>query len=275
MAELLKVDNVSMVFGGLRAVSNLSMHIDEGELIGLIGPNGAGKTTAFNMITGVYTPTEGKVYFNGQQSSGKKSYQVTQMGMARTFQNIRLFKDQSVLDNVKIGLHNQITYSTLTGILRLPKYHKAEKEMNEKAMELLKVFDLEKEADFLASNLPYGKQRKLEIARALATKPKLLLLDEHTAALDPATAEKVLHLTRQIVAERQITCLMVTHNMTQALSLGNRTLMMDSGHIVLDISGEERANTTVDGLLDQFAKNVGRRLDNDRILLSRQEETAQ
>ena len=150
MAELLKVDNVSMVFGGLRAVSNLSMHIDEGELIGLIGPNGAGKTTAFNMITGVYTPTEGKVYFNGQQSSGKKSYQVTQMGMARTFQNIRLFSELSVIDNVKIAYNMHVTYNLADAIVRDGKYLSEEEFITQKALDLLKIFHLEEEAHEVA-----------------------------------------------------------------------------------------------------------------------------
>lgn len=144
------------------------------------------------MLTGVYTPNDGSITLDGVDITGKKTIDINKAGIARTFQNIRLFKDQSVLDNVKIGLHNQITYSTLTGILRLPKYHKAEKEMNEKAMELLKVFDLEKEADFLASNLPYGKQRKLEIARALATNPKLLLLDEPAAGMNPNETKELM-----------------------------------------------------------------------------------
>ena len=224
--SLLEVKNLGISFGGLRAVDGFHISIEKGQLYGLIGPNGAGKTTVFNMLTGVYTPNDGSITLDGVDITGKKTIDINKAGIARTFQNIRLFKDQSVLDNVKIGLHNQITYSTLTGILRLPKYHKAEKEMNEKAMELLKVFDLEKEADFLASNLPYGKQRKLEIARALATEPKLLLLDEHTAALDPKTAASVMDITERIVKENHITTLMITHNMKQALEYGNKTLQL-------------------------------------------------
>ena len=173
---MLKIESPTRRYPHVTALDGLNMEIGHGQLYGFVGPNGAGKTTVFNMLTGVYTPNDGSITLDGVDITGKKTIDINKAGIARTFQNIRLFKDQSVLDNVKIGLHNQITYSTLTGILRLPKYHKAEKEMNEKAMELLKVFDLEKEADFLASNLPYGKQRKLEIARALATNPKLLLL---------------------------------------------------------------------------------------------------
>ena len=268
---MLEVNNLSIQFGGLRAVDGFNMTIEKGQLYGLIGPNGAGKTTVFNLLTGVYKPTEGIIRLDGQDITGKSTIEINKAGIARTFQNIRLFKDMPVLDNVKVGLHNHHPYSTLTGILRLPKYYKVEKEMNERAMEILRVFDLDKEADTLAGNLPYGKQRKLEIARALATEPKLLLLDEHTAALDPATAEKVLNLTKKIVSEQNITCLMVTHNMHQALELGNRTLMMDSGNIVLDVSGEEREKMSVDDLLEQFAVRAGKALDNDRILFSKVE----
>ena len=186
---LLEVKNLGISFGGLRAVNAFDIEIEKGQLYGLIGPNGAGKTTIFNLLTGVYKPDEGIIKLDGENITGKKAIDINKAGIARTFQNIRLFKDMSVKDNVKVGLHNHHPYSTLEGILRLPRYFKVEKEMDERAMELLKVFDLDQEADLLASNLPYGKQRKLEIARALATDPKLLLLDEHTAALDPKTAE--------------------------------------------------------------------------------------
>ena len=265
---MLEVNNLSIQFGGLRAVDGFNMTIEKGQLYGLIGPNGAGKTTVFNLLTGVYKPTEGIIKLDGQDITGKSTIEINKAGIARTFQNIRLFKDMPVLDNVKVGLHNHHPYSTLTGILRLPKYYKVEKEMNERAMEILKVFDLDKEADTLAGNLPYGKQRKLEIARALATEPKLLLLDEHTAALDPGTAEKVLNLTKRIVEEYQLTCLMITHNMQSAIDLGNRILMMDSGNIVLDIGEGEKKNMTVDALLEKFKTGAGKALDNDRILLS-------
>mgnify|MGYP000342668626 CR=1 FL=1 len=229
MAELLKVDNVSMVFGGLRAVSNLSMHIDEGELIGLIGPNGAGKTTAFNMITGVYTPTEGKVYFNGQQSSGKKSYQVTQMGMARTFQNIRLFSELSVIDNVKIAYNMHVTYNLADAIIRDGKYLSEEEFITQKALDLLKIFHLEEEAHEVAKNLPYGKQRRLEIARALATEPKLLLADEPTGALDSGSTDELLRLFAAINRAGQ-TILMVTHSV-KAASRAGRVLFIKDGQV--------------------------------------------
>jgi branched-chain amino acid transport system ATP-binding protein len=166
---LLDVKNLGISFGGLRAVNGVNLAIEQGELYGLIGPNGAGKTTIFNLLTGVYKPDEGIVKLDGTDITGKRTIDINKAGIARTFQNIRLFKDMPVLDNVKVGLHNKHHYTTLEGILRLPRYRQVEKEMNEKAMELLEVFGLEKEADFQAANLPYGKQRKLEIARALAT----------------------------------------------------------------------------------------------------------
>ena len=174
---LLEINNLSIQFGGLRAVDDFNLRVEKGELYGLIGPNGAGKTTVFNLLTGEYKPTEGVILLEGQDITGKSAIEINRTGIARTFQNIRLFKAQSVLDNVKIGLHNQIHCSAAASILRLPSYFAAERAMNERAMELLRVFKLEGEAETLSSSLPYGKQRKLEIARAMATNPKLLLLD--------------------------------------------------------------------------------------------------
>ena len=240
--SLLEVKNLGISFGGLRAVDGFHISIEKGQLYGLIGPNGAGKTTVFNMLTGVYTPNDGSITLDGVDITGKKTIDINKAGIARTFQNIRLFKDQSVLDNVKIGLHNQITYSTLTGILRLPKYHKAEKEMNEKAMELLKVFDLEKEADFLASNLPYGKQRKLEIARALATNPKLLLLDEPAAGMNPnmmfgfacnETKElmETIHFVRD---EFDMTVLLIEHDMKLVSGICEKLTVLNFGQVLAE-----------------------------------------
>ena len=182
---LLEVTNLGISFGGLGAVDNFNVTIEKGQLYGLIGPNGAGKTTIFNLLTGVYKPDTGSVKLDGVDITGRPVVQINKDGIARTFQNIRLFGKQTVLDNVKIGLHNKYKYPAIAGILRLPSYFRLEKQMNEKAMELLKVFDLDREADTLASNLPYGKQRKLEMARALATEPKLLLLDEPAAGMNP------------------------------------------------------------------------------------------
>lgn len=239
MAELLKVDNVSMVFGGLRAVSNLSMHIDEGELIGLIGPNGAGKTTAFNMITGVYTPTEGKVYFNGQQSSGKKSYQVTQMGMARTFQNIRLFSELSVIDNVKIANNMHVTYNLADAIVRDGKYLSEEEYITQKALELLKIFHLEEEAHEVAKNLPYGKQRRLEIARALATEPKLLLLDEPAAGMNPQETKELMEMIRWIRKEFNLSILLIEHDMGLVMGVCERIYVLEYGMKIAEGTPDE------------------------------------
>lgn len=239
MAELLKVDNVSMVFGGLRAVSNLSMHIDEGELIGLIGPNGAGKTTAFNMITGVYTPTEGKVYFNGQQSSGKKSCQVTQMGMARTFQNIRLFSELSVIDNVKIAYNMHVTYNLADAIVRDGKYLSEEEFITQKALDLLKIFHLEEEAHEVAKNLPYGKQRRLEIARALATEPKLLLLDEPAAGMNPQETKELMEMIRWIRKEFNLSILLIEHDMGLVMGVCERIYVLEYGMKIAEGTPEE------------------------------------
>ena len=205
---LLEVKNLSISFGGLRAVDEFNVKIEKGQLYGLIGPNGAGKTTVFNLLTGVYKPTSGAILLDGVNITGKKTIDINRCGIARTFQNIRLFKELSVLDNVKVGLHNQMKYSTAEGVLRLPRFFSTEKKMDEKAMELLKVFGLENEASTLADNLPYGKQRKLEIARALATNPKLLLLDEPTSHLD-TYAQVALE---NAISEYQGAVLMVSHD---------------------------------------------------------------
>lgn len=210
---LLEVKNLGISFGGLRAVDDLNLKIEKGQLYGLIGPNGAGKTTVFNMLTGVYKPTDGSIFLDGENITGKKSIEINKHGIARTFQNIRLFHQQSVLDNVKIGLHNEKPYSTLSGILRLPVYYKVEKEMNERAMELLEVFDLQNEAEVLASNLPYGQQRKLEIARALATNPKLLLLDEPAAGMNPNETAELMDTIRFVRDKFDMTILLIEHDM--------------------------------------------------------------
>lgn len=239
MAELLKVDNVSMIFGGLRAVSNLSLHIDEGELIGLIGPNGAGKTTAFNMITGVYTPSEGSIYFAGKKSSGKKSYQVTQMGMARTFQNIRLFSELSVIDNVKIAYNMHVTYNLMDAIVRDGKYLSEEEYITQKALDLLKIFHLEGEANEKAKNLPYGKQRRLEIARALATEPKLLLLDEPAAGMNPQETQELMEMIRWIRKEFDLSILLIEHDMGLVMGVCERIYVLEYGMLIAEGTPDE------------------------------------
>ncbi|MBR6395907.1 MAG: ABC transporter ATP-binding protein [Lachnospiraceae bacterium] len=210
---VLEVTNLGISFGGLRAVDGFNVKIEEGKLYGLIGPNGAGKTTVFNLLTGVYKPTDGKILLCGKDITGKTTAEINREGIARTFQNIRLFKGLTVLDNVKTALMNKYKYSTLEGILRLPKYRKVEKAMNERAMELLKIFELDGQADYLASNLPYGKQRKLEIARAMATEPKLLLLDEPAAGMNPNETEELMNTIRFVRDTFNLTILLIEHDM--------------------------------------------------------------
>ena len=236
---ILKAEHLGITFGGLKAVSDFNMTINSGELVGLIGPNGAGKTTVFNLLTGVYQPTEGEFFLDGERMNGKKTYQVVRAGIARTFQNIRLFKDMPVLDNVKVGLHNHHPYSTLTGILRLPKYYKVEKEMNERAMEILRVFDLDKEADTLAGNLPYGKQRKLEIARALATEPKLLLLDEPAAGMNPNETQELMDTIRFVREHFDMTVLLIEHDMKLVGGICEELTVLNFGQVL--IQGETSA----------------------------------
>ena len=210
---LLEVRNLGISFGGLRAVDDLNMNIEKGALVGLIGPNGAGKTTAFNLLTGVYLPSDGSILLDGVQLVGKHPTEICQAGVARTFQNIRLFSKMTVLDNVKVALHNHVKYGLLESFLHIGKFAKKEKEMDEKALEILKVFDLDGYADALASNLPYGKQRKLEIARALATEPKLLLLDEPAAGMNPNETKELMDTIQLIRDKFNVTILLIEHDM--------------------------------------------------------------
>ena len=229
---MLEVNNLSIQFGGLRAVDGFNMTIEKGQLYGLIGPNGAGKTTVFNLLMGVYKPDEGIIRLDGQDITGRSTIEVNMAGVARTFQNIRLFKNLSVLDNVKVGLHNHFRYSTLEGILRLPRYHKVEKEMNERAMELLKVFDLDGQADFLASNLPYGKQRELEIARALATQPKLLLLDEPAAGMNPNETQDLMKTIRFVRDNFDVSILLIEHDMKLVSGICEKLTVLNFGRVL-------------------------------------------
>lgn len=212
-SAMLEVKELSIQFGGLRAVDGLNMKVRKGQLYGLIGPNGAGKTTVFNMLTGVYKPTTGSILLEGVNIAGKSPVEINRSGIARTFQNIRLFKAMSVLDNVKVGLHNQTKYTWIEGVLRLPRYFKEEKQMDERAIELLEVFDLDKYKDQLAQNLPYGQQRKLEIARALATDPKLLLLDEPAAGMNPNETAELMDTIRFVREKFDMTILLIEHDM--------------------------------------------------------------
>ena len=229
---LLSIKNLGIQFGGLRAVDEFNLEIEKGELYGLIGPNGAGKTTVFNMLTGVYKPTAGEIVLDGKNITGKKQIEINKLGVARTFQNIRLFSQLSVLDNVKAGLHNQYKYSTFSGIFRLPTFFKTEKKMNARAMELLKVFDLQDEADLLASNLPYGKQRKLEIARALATNPKLLLLDEPAAGMNPNETAELMDTIKFVRKEFDMTILLIEHDMRLVSGICEKLTVLNFGKVL-------------------------------------------
>lgn len=232
MSVLLDVHDLSISFGGLHAVDNFHISIKKGQLYGLIGPNGAGKTTVFNLLTGVYKPDEGVITLDGTKITGLKTIEINKAGIARTFQNIRLFKNLTVLDNVKVGLHEHYKYSTLAGILRLPSYYRVEKQMNEKAMELLKVFDLDQEADSLASNLPYGKQRKLEIARALATEPKLLLLDEPAAGMNPNETQELMDTIRFVRDNFDMTILLIEHDMKLVSGICEELTVLNFGRVL-------------------------------------------
>lgn len=229
---LLDVQNLCISFGGLRAVDDFEIHIKRGQLYGLIGPNGAGKTTVFNLLTGVYKPNEGIIRLDDRDITGKRTIDINKEGIARTFQNIRLFKGMSVLDNVKAGLHNNYKYSSLAGIFRTPSYRRVEREMDERAKDLLEVFDLDGEADYLASNLPYGKQRKLEIARALATEPKLLLLDEPAAGMNPNETKELMETIQLIRDKFEMTILLIEHDMKLVSGICEELTVLNFGRIL-------------------------------------------
>lgn len=236
---VLDVQSISIVFGGLKAVSNFSLKLEKGELVGLIGPNGAGKTTVFNMLTGVYNPTSGKILLNsGKRENdyksivGLKPYQITQGGIARTFQNIRLFKDLTVLDNVRIAFHFNVKYNALQSILRTSAFFKEEGEVTQKARELLKIFNIQDKENELARNLPYGEQRKLEITRALATNPRLLLLDEPAAGMNPQETHDLMNLIKFIREKFNLTILLIEHDMSLVMGICERIAVLDYGQTI-------------------------------------------
>lgn len=234
--SLLKVSGLTKNFGGLCAVSNVNMEVNEKELIGLIGPNGAGKTTLFNLLTGVYEPSEGKIELQidgkAKEIGGMKPYAVTRMGLARTFQNIRLFKDLTALDNVKIAMHKNIKYGTFQAILRTPNFYKEEKIVEEKALELLKVVNLYDKRNTLSKNLPYGEQRRLEIARALATQPKILFLDEPAAGMNPQETADLTKLIHQIKDDFNLTVVLIEHDMSLVMAICERIYVLDYGKMI-------------------------------------------
>lgn len=232
MTAMLETKSLGISFGGLKAVDELTMTIEKGQLYGLIGPNGAGKTTAFNLLTGVYKPTEGNFFLDGEKLTGSSTIEINKKGIARTFQNIRLFKQLSVLDNVKLGLHNDYEYSMLSGIFRLPSHRRTEKQMNEKAESLLEVFGLADEKDYLSSNLPYGKQRKLEIARALATSPKLLLLDEPAAGMNPNETQELMDTIEFVREKFDMTVLLIEHDMRLVAGICEELTVLNFGTVL-------------------------------------------
>lgn len=236
---LLEVKNLSMRFGGLDAVSEFNVMIEKNDLVGLIGPNGAGKTTVFNMLTGVYLPTKGDIMVDGKSIVGMRPYEITKKNLARTFQNIRLFKSMSVIDNVKLSYNYQIKYSYFDTIFRTPKFFKLEEVIEQKSMELLKVFNLECKAHEQAKNLPYGEQRRLEIARAMAANPKLLLLDEPAAGMNPQETHELMNLIKWIRDHFDLTILLIEHDMKLVMGICENIVVLDYGKIIAKGTPEE------------------------------------
>lgn len=229
---VLEVNNLSKNFGGLKAVNNFNLVIEEGEIIGLIGPNGAGKTTVFNLITGLYKPTSGCIIFMGENITGLPPYLIAQRGIARTFQNIRLFKGNTVLDNVRAVSHPTIKYNLIDALLRTPRFYREEERVTREAMELLETLNLAGRANEKAGNLAYGDQRRLEIARALAARPKLLLLDEPAAGMNPAEVKRMVELIRYIKDKFKLTILLIEHQMGMVMNLCERVVVMDFGQVI-------------------------------------------
>ncbi|MBQ7032197.1 MAG: ABC transporter ATP-binding protein [Clostridia bacterium] len=232
MSEImLETKELGISFGGLKAVDSVNLVVKKGQLYGLIGPNGAGKTTIFNLITGVYKPTSGTFFLDGEELTGKSQEQINHRGIARTFQNIRLFNNMSVIRNVMVGLHNQKDFhcNPFVSMLRLPGYFRSEKKMREKAKELLRIFDLEEERNSLACNLPYGKQRKLEIARALATNPKLLLLDEPAAGMNPQETAELMDIIKFVRNKFNVTILLIEHDMKLVSGICEEVTVLNFG----------------------------------------------
>lgn len=246
MDPLLQTNNVSISFGGIKAVQDFNISLYEGEIVGLIGPNGAGKTTAFNLLTGVYTPTTGTIEFDGVDLTGMKPYKITQHGIARTFQNIRLFGNLTVLDNVKIACNYLVRYNLAEAILRIGRYGKEEERIEEEAMELLRIFKLDDKKDERAANLPYGLQRHLEIARALAAKPKLLLLDEPAAGMNPQETKDLMELIDGIRKRFNLTILLIEHDMSLVMGICERLYVLEFGKILAQgIPQEIKSNADV------------------------------
>ena len=239
---VLEARHLGIDFGGLTAVDDFNMLIGKTEIAGLIGPNGAGKTTVFNLLTKVYQPTRGTILLNGEDTAGMNTVKVNKAGIARTFQNIRLFTDLTVEDNVRIGLHNQVKCGFISGILRLPKHYKTEKEFHDRAMDLLGIFDMQKYANWKAGSLPYGAQRRLEIVRALATNPSLLLLDEPAAGMNPSETAELMDTIRQIRDDFQIAVLLIEHDMNLVMGICEGIAVLNYGKIIAKGTAEDIQN---------------------------------
>ena len=239
---LLHIEHLTHYFGGLRAVQDFNLELQPGELVAIIGPNGAGKTTVFNLITGVYRPTEGNIVFQGQNLIGLQTHKIISMGVARTFQNVRLFKELSVLDNVRIAHYTRAGYSSLDALLRLPNFLKQEERVRQETLDLLNIFGLDVLAESTAKNLPYGQQRRLEIARALATRPALLLLDEPAAGMNPAEVEQLMETILWIRREFQLTILLIEHQMRVVMGITERIKVLDFGETIAEGTPKEIQN---------------------------------
>lgn len=239
---LLEAKNLSITFGGLKAVSDFNFEIDAKELVGLIGPNGAGKTTAFNLITGVYAPTSGSIKFLNRDIVKTRASKINDIGIARTFQNIRLFKDMTVIDNVKVGFNGRMHYGPMEGVFRFPRFWKEEREFHLRALDILDVFDLVQYKDVKADNLPYGKQRKLEIARALATGPSLLLLDEPAAGMNPSETSELMETIELIRDKFNVAILLIEHDMNLVMGICERLVVLDYGQIIARGTPDEIKN---------------------------------
>ena len=248
--NLLEAQNCSIQFKGLKAVQDFNLNLSEGELVGLIGPNGAGKTTVFNMLSGVYVPTEGKILFNKQEITKKASWEINRGGIARTFQNIRLFSGMTVFDNIRVALNYRVDYRMFDAVLRLPRFRREEERVAKESMNLLELFRLDAKKDLLARNLPYGEQRRLEIARALATKPRLLLLDEPSAGMNTSESKELMNLISWIHVNFGLTILLIEHNMPLVIGICERIKVLNFGQTIAEGTPEEILNNKL--VLDAY-----------------------
>ena len=239
---VLRAEDISLYFGGLHAVDKVNFHIKEKQIVGLIGPNGAGKTSIFNLLTGVYLPNDGDILLDGKSVKGKKPYSINQLGIARTFQNIRLFKDMSVIDNVKTAMNTQMKYPMMAGVFRLPSYQKEERAVSRRAHELLEMMGLDDVSHDMARNLPYGQQRKLEIVRALASNPRVLLLDEPAAGMNPTETQELLETVQMIQKEFDLSVLLIEHDMNFVMGICEYIFVLDYGRIIATGEPEDIRN---------------------------------